>query len=64
MACGPELLHVTELVQRISNPEEISEVILALTPSVEGRHHQPVSGAVAQALLLREPHRLRPADGQ
>ncbi len=32
---GPELLHVTELVQRITN-EEISEVILALTPSVEG----------------------------
>ena len=32
---GPELLNVTALVQRISK-EEINEVILALTPSVEG----------------------------
>ena len=32
---GPELLNVTPLVARI-NQEEISEVILALTPSVEG----------------------------
>ena len=32
---GPELLNVTPLVARI-NREEITEVILALTPSVEG----------------------------
>ena len=32
---GPELLKVTPLVERI-NREEITEVILALTPSVEG----------------------------
>ena len=32
---GPELLTVSALVNRISN-EEIEEVILALTPSVEG----------------------------
>ena len=32
---GPEMLHVTNLVQRI-NETEIKEVILALTPSVEG----------------------------
>ena len=32
---GPELLQVTSLVERI-NREEITEVILALTPSVEG----------------------------
>ena len=32
---GPELLQITPLVQRISR-EDIGEVILALTPSVEG----------------------------
>ena len=32
---GPELLNVTPLVERI-NREDITEVILALTPSVEG----------------------------
>ena len=32
---GPELLNVTPLVERI-NREVINEVILALTPSVEG----------------------------
>ena len=32
---GPELLNVTPLVERI-NREEVTEVILALTPSVEG----------------------------
>ena len=32
---GPELLNVTPLVARI-NQEDITEVILALTPSVEG----------------------------
>lgn len=32
---GPDLLHITPLVQRITK-ETISEVILALTPSVEG----------------------------
>jgi len=32
---GPDLLHVQSLVQRVDS-EEISEVILALTPSVEG----------------------------
>ena len=32
---GPELLNITPLVQRVAN-ENIKEVILALTPSVEG----------------------------
>lgn len=32
---GPELLHITQLVQRVDQ-ESIKEVILALTPSVEG----------------------------
>ncbi len=32
---GPEMLHITSLLQRI-NKTEIQEVILALTPSVEG----------------------------
>ncbi len=32
---GPELLNITQLVERITK-EETSEVILALTPSVEG----------------------------
>jgi len=32
---GPELLNVTPLVERI-NREDVTEVILALTPSVEG----------------------------
>jgi len=32
---GPELLNITSLIERVSN-EDIHEVILALTPSVEG----------------------------
>ena len=32
---GPELLNISPLVQRVAN-ENIKEVILALTPSVEG----------------------------
>ena len=32
---SPEMLHITSLIQRI-NTNEINEVILALTPSVEG----------------------------
>tara|TARA_Y100001970_G_scaffold294273_1_gene449602 strand:+ start:7152 stop:7610 length:459 start_codon:yes stop_codon:yes gene_type:complete len=32
---GPEMLEISSLVKRVSN-EEIKEVILALTPSVEG----------------------------
>ena len=33
---GPEMLQITSLVKRVHNNNEINELILALTPSVEG----------------------------